>query len=51
VVATAGGQQLTDAGALSYDNVASVSTNATGGVKLNLPTKGMVALADIKQVL
>jgi flagellar basal-body rod modification protein FlgD len=51
VVATAGGQQLTDATALSYDSVASVSTNATGGVKLNLPNKGMVALADIKQVL
>jgi flagellar basal-body rod modification protein FlgD len=51
VVATGGGQQLTDAGALAYDNVASVSTNATDGVKLNLPSRGMVALADIKQVL
>ncbi|GAB3421964.1 flagellar hook assembly protein FlgD [Massilia agilis] len=51
VVATRGTDTLTDAKTLSLDTVASVTTNAKDGVKLNLPTKGMVTLADIKQVL
>ncbi|WP_332878367.1 flagellar hook assembly protein FlgD [Massilia sp. S19_KUP03_FR1] len=51
VVATRAGTQLTDATALAFDSVASVSTSATDGVKLNLPTKGQVTLADIKQVM
>jgi len=51
VVATQGGNALTDAKTLSFDSVASVTTGGTGGVKLNLPGAGTVAFADIKQVL
>jgi flagellar basal-body rod modification protein FlgD len=51
VVATRGGETLKDAKTLSLDTVASVTTGGTDGVKLNLPVKGAVALADIKQVL
>lgn len=51
VVATRGGQPLTDVKGLSLDSVASVSTNSKDGVKLNLAGKGAVTLADIKQVL
>lgn len=51
VVATRGGQPLTDAKALAFDSVASVTTGGADGVKLNLPVKGQVAMADIKQVL
>lgn len=51
VVATRAGEQLTDATALSFDSVASVTTNAKDGVKLNLPGAGTVSLSDIKQVL
>jgi flagellar basal-body rod modification protein FlgD len=51
VKATRGGKPLTDASTLTLDSVASVTTNAKDGVKLNLPSKGMVSLADIKQVL
>ena len=51
VVATLAGTPLKDATTLAFDNVASVSTSATDGVKLNLPTKGQVTLADIKQVM
>jgi flagellar basal-body rod modification protein FlgD len=51
VVATRAGAVLTDAHALTLDSVASVSTNSKDGVKLNLPGKGLVSLADIKQVL
>jgi flagellar basal-body rod modification protein FlgD len=51
VTASRGGESLTDATTLSLDSVASVTTNAKDGVKLNLPGKGMVTLADIKQVL
>jgi flagellar basal-body rod modification protein FlgD len=51
VVATAGGEQLKDAKALSFDSVASVTTSAKDGVKLNLPTKGVVTMADIRQIL
>jgi flagellar basal-body rod modification protein FlgD len=51
VVATNGGVPVTDATALSFDTVASVTTSATAGVKLNLPTKGAVAMTDIKQIL
>jgi flagellar basal-body rod modification protein FlgD len=51
VVATRGGQPLTDVKALSLDTVASVSTNTKDGVKLNLAGKGSVSLADIHQVL
>ncbi|MDL2357758.1 MAG: flagellar hook assembly protein FlgD [Pseudomonadota bacterium] len=51
VVATAGADQLKDATALTFDSVASVTTSATNGVKLNLPNKGVVSLADIKQIL
>ena len=51
VVASRGSEQLTDAKTLSFDSVASVTTNSKDGVKLNLPGKGAVTLADIKQVL
>ncbi len=51
VVATRGEEALTDAKALSFDSVASVTTNGKDGVKLNLPVKGAVAMSDIKQVL
>jgi flagellar basal-body rod modification protein FlgD len=51
VVASAGGDPLKDAKALSFDSVASVTTSAKDGVKLNLPTKGVVSMADIKQIL
>jgi len=51
VVATRGGEELDDAKGLAFDSVASVTTNAKDGVKLNLPGKGAVAMADIKQVL
>jgi flagellar basal-body rod modification protein FlgD len=51
VVATQGGVALTDAKSLSLDSVVSVTTSATDGVKLNLPTKGVVSMADIKQIL
>jgi flagellar basal-body rod modification protein FlgD len=51
VVATRAGQPLTDATGLAFDSVSSVSTGGTDGVKLNLPVKGQVAMADIKQVL
>ena len=52
VVATgADGEALKDAKALSFDSVASVTTSAKDGVKLNLPTKGVVSMADIKQIL
>ena len=51
VVASRGGEELKDAKTLSFDSVASVTTNGKDGVKLNLPGKGPVTLADIKQVL
>ncbi|MFP5392097.1 MAG: flagellar hook assembly protein FlgD [Gammaproteobacteria bacterium] len=51
VVATRGGEQLTDAKALAFDVVNSVTTSAKDGVKLNLPTKGVVSMADVKQIL
>jgi flagellar basal-body rod modification protein FlgD len=51
VVATLGGQPMTDVKALTLDTVASVSTNTKDGVKLNLAGKGAITLADIKQVL
>jgi flagellar basal-body rod modification protein FlgD len=51
VVATRAGANLTDAKGLSFDSVASVTTNSTDGVKLNLSGKGALTLADIKQVL
>lgn len=51
VVATSGGAALSDAKGLTWDSVASVTTGGTDGVKLNLPGKGSVTLADIKQVL
>ena len=50
VVATRAGANLTDAKGLSFDSVASVTTNGTDGVKLNLSGKGALTLADIKQV-
>lgn len=51
VVATRGGDKVSDTKTLSFDSVASVTTNSADGVKLNLPSKGVVTLADIKQVL
>jgi len=51
VTATQGGKALTDAKALSFDSVASVTTSGADGVKLNLPSGGAVKMADIKQVL
>ena len=51
VVATKAGDKVSDAKALAFDSVASVTTNGLDGVKLNLPGKGAVTLADVKQVL
>jgi flagellar basal-body rod modification protein FlgD len=51
VTATRGGDKLTDAKGLAFDNVVSVTTGGAGGVKVNLPGKGSVGLADVKQVL
>ncbi|SHG44256.1 flagellar hook assembly protein FlgD [Massilia sp. CF038] len=51
VVATQGGEQLKDAKALSFDTVASVTSNAKDGVKLNLPSLGVVTIADVRQIL
>ena len=50
VVATQGGQALSDATALTLGTVSSISTNAQG-VKLNVAGVGAVGLADIKQIL
>jgi flagellar basal-body rod modification protein FlgD len=51
VVAERGGEVLKDAKALSFDTVASVTTSAKDGVKLNLPSRGVVAMSDVKQIL
>jgi flagellar basal-body rod modification protein FlgD len=51
VIATRGGQPLTDVKALTLDTVASVSTNTKDGVKLNLAGAGSISLSDIHQVL
>jgi flagellar basal-body rod modification protein FlgD len=51
VVAMRGGANLTDAKGLSFDSVASVTTNSTDGVKVNLSGNGTLTLADIKEVL
>ncbi|MES2319290.1 MAG: flagellar hook assembly protein FlgD [Pseudomonadota bacterium] len=51
VVATRGDEVLKDAKSLAFDSVASVTTSAKDGVKLNLPTLGVVSMADIKQIL
>ena len=51
VVATRGEEVLKDAKALSFDTVASVTTSAKNGVQLNLPTSGVVSMADIRQIL
>jgi len=51
VLARRGGENLTDAKGLAFDSVASVTTNAKDGIKLTLPIKGAVTMADIKQVL
>ncbi len=51
VVAMRGGEQLKDATALSFGTVASVSTNAKDGVKLTVPSVGILTMADIKQIM
>ena len=51
VVATRGGEPVTDAKGLSFDSVVSVTTSGKDGIRLNLPLKGAVSMADIKQVL
>jgi flagellar basal-body rod modification protein FlgD len=51
VVASRGGEKITDVTSLAFDSVASVTTNAKDGVKLNLPNKGVVSMADIRQIL
>lgn len=51
VVASRGGEEMKDVRTLSFDSVASVTTSGKDGVKLNLPVKGVVTMADIKQVL
>ena len=51
VLATRGGEPLTDAKGLSFDSVASVTTGGKDGIKLNLPVRGAVSMTDIKQVL
>ncbi|MES2743756.1 MAG: flagellar hook assembly protein FlgD [Pseudomonadota bacterium] len=50
VTATRGGEPLTDAAALTFGTVASVSTNAQG-VKLNVPSLGAISMADVRQIL
>ena len=50
VVAMRGDTRLTDATALTFGSVVSVSTNAQG-VRLNVPSVGSIGLADIKQIL
>jgi len=51
VIGMRGGEPVEGVKALSFDSVASVTTSGKDGVKLNLPVKGAVGLADIKQVL
>ena len=51
IVAERDGEVLKDAKTLTFDSVVSVTTSATEGVKLNLPGKGIVTMADIKQIL
>lgn len=51
VVALRGGEPMKDVRTLSFDSVASVTTGGKDGIKLNLPVKGAVTMADIKQVL
>ncbi len=51
VVATSGADTLKDAKALSFDTVASVTNSPKDGVKLNLPSLGVLSIADIKQIL
>jgi len=51
VTATANGAALSDATALQFGTVASVSTTALGGVILNVPTVGKITMADVMQVL
>ena len=51
VVALRGGEPLKDAKTLAFDIVSSVTTSAKDGVKLNLPSKGAVTMADVKQIL
>ena len=50
LAATTGGKALTDAQALTFGTVASVSTGPTGA-KLNVPGLGQLSMDDIKQVL
>ncbi len=50
VTASTGGKDLTDAQALAFGTVASVSTGPTGA-KLNVPGLGQLTMDDIKQVL
>jgi flagellar basal-body rod modification protein FlgD len=50
LTATAAGNTLKDANALTFGSVASVQTGA-GGVKLNVPSVGQLTMDDIKQVL
>lgn len=49
--ATRAGEQLKDAKALTFGTVASVSSSAKDGTKLNIPNVGVVSMADIKQIL
>lgn len=49
VVATRTGEELKDAHGLQFDSVASVSTSAKDGVKLNLASLGTKTMADVKQ--
>jgi flagellar basal-body rod modification protein FlgD len=52
VVAENAGEPLTDARALAFDSVGSVSTSAKFGVQLNLMLKGsMVTMADVRLIL
>jgi flagellar basal-body rod modification protein FlgD len=49
VVATRSGSELTDATALQFDTVQSVTTSAKDGVKLNLASAGVKTMADVMQ--
>lgn len=51
VEATRGEATLKDASALTFGTVQSVTTHATDGVKLTVPSVGVIKMSDVKQIL
>jgi flagellar basal-body rod modification protein FlgD len=51
VSASRAGDKLKDANPLAFGTIASVSTSAKDGVKLNVPSVGMITMDDVKQIL